>query len=254
MKPTKPISGLLLTSAGLLLSTQLIIAQHYTAGHADIGVGFEDDGSGYELHPHWHTHTGAVIDGTPAMMDGEYEAGDLTAVVPASREFVAPTDATFNTPSGVAAGDSYWSLPQGSVTGVPFLGIGAEELDPLDWNGDVTFELGTVVSPSGTGDFSLYQFDGGYNFFWSSADAGSNVGVDMTPGSHDHFTWVFSETGDWSIEITVSGDYIGSATTTGAYSTTETFGFQVVPEPSAYAAILGMAMLGLVLARRRTRA
>jgi len=247
-KTTTHLSLLVPAIAGLLLFSHSGAAQGLlTAGHADIGVGYEDEGSGFELHPHWHTHAGAVVDGTPEPADGEYDAGDLTAVVPASREFIAPINATFNTGTGVAAGDSYWTLPQGNVSGVPFLGLGAEELDSADWTGDITFAFDSATSPSGTGNFSLYQFDDGYNFFMSSADAGSNGGVTLTPGDHDHFTWAFSETGDWSIDLTISGEHA----TDGFQSATETFGFQVVPEPSSFAALAGIAALGFAAARRR---
>jgi len=247
------IKQLAFASAALLLATQTSTALNYTAGHADIGVGWEDEGSGFELHPHWHTHTGAVVGGVPEGSDGEYEGDALTAIVPASREFVAGSDATFNTGAGTTTGSSYWMLPSGNVSGVPFLGIGTEELDPSFWDGDISITLGSVVSPSGSGNFSLYQFDGSFNFYWSTADVGSNPGVTMAPGTHDHFAWVFTEVGEWTIDITFSGDRYDTGTSgpTTFQTATESFSFTVVPEPSSYAALAGVLALGLVAIRRR---
>jgi len=78
---------------------------------------------------------------------------------------------------------------------------------------------------------------------------GNNTLISSIPG-HDHFNWGFTEAGNWLVEITASGTH----DTLGFMSDTQTFSFNVVPEPSAYAALFGLAALGLTCARRRSRA
>ncbi len=67
----------------------------------------------------------------------------------------------------------------------------------------------------------------------------------MSSGGHDHFNYGFSEQGLWSVELTVSATH----TTEGLLTDTETFTFQVIPEPST--ALLGLfGALGLLRRRR----
>lgn len=227
----------------------------YTSGHGDIGVGYEDEETPgtFELHPHWHLGSTAVVDGAPVgnAPDGEeFDAGDITAAVTTAN--TAPNNATFNDGTGVAAGATIWTLPQGSTPGVPFLGIATEELTPADWVGSITFELGAVTSPSGSGHFSLWQSDGlgGLSFFWSTNNELGTVNGDntllMAAGGHDHFNYGFSEQGTWDVEITVSGEHVDD----GVVSTTETFSFSVVPEPTS-ALLCGLGALGFLARRRR---
>ena len=227
----------------------------YSSGHADIGVALED---GTDFHLHLHAHDfgpPAVINGSALTAEEEYDAGDVTIVVPLATQASAPSNSAFNSATGVASGNSIWVLPQGNDAGVPFLGIGTEELDSNDWSTDVTFKLRTVVSPTGNGDFSIYQGDGvgGFNFFFSTADASLTENGDNTlvaaAGGHDHFNYAFSESGTWSIQLTASATH----NTLGALSDTQIFTFNVVPEPSTYAAIFGLVALGLGLVRRRTK-
>ncbi|MGB0343993.1 MAG: choice-of-anchor M domain-containing protein [Coraliomargarita sp.] len=226
----------------------------YSSGHADIGVALED---GTDFHLHLHAHDegpAAVVNGSPLTAEEEYDAGDVTIVVPLATQASAPNNSAFNNATGVASGNSIWVLPQSSQSGVPFLGIGTEELTASEW-GDITFALGTVTSPTGNGEFSLYQGDGlgGFDFYFSTADASLTENGDNTlvaaAGGHDHFSYGFSESGTWSIELTASGTH----STLGALSDTQTFTFNVVPEPSTYALLLGLGALGLSVVRRRAK-
>ncbi|WP_041745040.1 choice-of-anchor M domain-containing protein [Coraliomargarita akajimensis] len=224
--------------------------QFWTDGHGDIGVGYENEGSGFELHPHWHLHDNAVVGGSPLGVDGEFEANEIVAVLPASRAGIAPNNATFNTGTGAAAGSTIWTIPESNTAGVPWLGLGADELTNSDWvGGTVNFTLGAVTSPTGNGEFSLYTFDGlsTFTFYMSTADAGSNIGVSIVAGDHAHYNWAFTEAGNWSIDITVSGTHV----TDGFQSTTETFNFTVVPEASNFGLLIGCAAAAYVFQRRR---
>jgi hypothetical protein len=226
----------------------------YSGGHADVGIALED---GTDFHLHLHTHTGAVIDGVPQPADDEFDAGDVTIVVPAS---TAGTAGSSIPAAGVVAGQTLWTLPQGNpgTDTIPFLGVGTEELTPGNWTGDIVFTLGAVTSPSGSGTFSLAQGAtlGGLDFYFSSADASLTVNGDNTlalaPGVHDHYNWYFNETGIWSVDLTVSGTNVDTGLgVNGFLETTETFTFSVVPEPSTVGLLIGGSILAFVLARRR---
>jgi surface-anchored protein len=220
----------------------------YSGGHADIGVALEN---GTDFHLHAHLHGGAIVDGSPLAADTEFDANELVISVADS----TATPITSSIPAaGVNNGDTLWILPQANPnnTTVPFLGIGTEELAPADWTGDIEFALDSVVSPSGTGTFSLWQTVGinTLEFLFSSADASLTKNGDNTlgaqPGSHDHYNWGFSEIGDWEVTLTASGVH----DTLGSLSDTQIFSFTVVPEPSAATWLFAPVLL--LLARRRT--
>jgi surface-anchored protein len=234
---------------GTLLASHVAQAQLWTVGHGDIGVALHDDGHGPEFHLHAHLHSGAVVAGSPLAADAEYDASAITINVPLLTKISAPSNAALTAGTGAATGADLWVLPQGNPGSdpIPFLGIATEELVPADWSTDITFTLGTVTSPSGSGDFSIWQPDGigGFDFFFSTEN-GSNS-LNLGAGVHDHFNYGFTEAGNWLVEITASGTHA----TEGFLTDTQTFSFQVVPEPSAYAALAGILALGFAGLRRR---
>jgi len=239
-----------------LLAGTALNAQHWTTGHGDLGVALEDEGSGPELHLHLHLHDGAVVDGTTLSADEEYDAGGLTINVPLLTKLSAGNNSTYNAGTGVVSGGDIWILPISDPAPelIPFVGIGVEELIAADWSTDITFSLGSVTSPSGTGDFALYKGDGSvtaFDFIFSTANGAPSDSLTLSPGDggHDHGNWSFSEAGAWTVEMTAAGIH----NTLGSMSDTQTFQFNVVPEPSAYAALLGMAALGMCVMRRSGR-
>ncbi len=220
----------------------------WTGGHGDIGVGYENEGSGFELHPHWHIE-GGTVDGIPRV-DEEFDAADLNLVVPniANTLVTRNADPSWN-PIGVGAGETFWRLSTVSQAGVPYLGWATEELVVTDWDGEITFALAGLTGP---GDISVYYFpDGDLTFLWASF--GGITGADafsLAPGVHAHFNVAFSTPGLYEVGITVSGTHI----TDGFQTATQTFGFNVIPEPSS---MLLLALLGggfLLLVRRWRRA
>ncbi|MGD7652268.1 MAG: choice-of-anchor M domain-containing protein [Verrucomicrobiales bacterium] len=232
--------------AGLLAHSSH--AALYTSGHADLfGIGYEDG----DFEPHIHLE-GAVVDGT-TIADAEYQPGEITTVVPQSTfDLVSgnggrPTDSAWDA-IGVAAGESYWFLPQSSSTsstlGAPFAGVGTEELVGSDWTTDITIAL---VSVSGPGEFSMWQDGLSPSFAFSTVDGIDSTDIlTVAAGSHAHYNWGFTEQGTYDITVEVSGTHV----TDGDKSATATYQFLVVPEPSS--SLLGLAS-GLILVLRRRR-
>jgi surface-anchored protein len=174
-----------------------------------------------------------VVDGVTQTTASEYEPGDLIVVVPQSSTIT------------VSSTNYYW-LPETETAaannGTPFLGIGLEELDPLDWvGGTVTL---TLLSISGPGDLLLWQDNGlgGANLFLDSAN--SMMGFNLNAGAHTHFNWGFTELGLYDLEFQISGEHVADGLQSG--SATYTF---MVPEPTT--ALLGaIGALGLLRRRR----
>jgi len=220
----------------------------YSAGHGDIGIAYESG----DFFFHYHLGSTATLDGLPVGNgpDGlEFEPSDITVTVPLSTMRTMPNNAALITGTGVSAGASFWRLPQLEEAGVPFLGIATEELVAADWAGGITFSLGSVTSPSGNGNFSLWQTDefGSPVFFYSTNSPGSTVASNVLTrpvGTHAHYNFGFSEPGTWVIELTVAGTHVPD----GALSSTRNFSFNVVPEPTS---ALLVSLGSLVLLRRR---
>lgn len=231
-------------------------ASIYTSGHADIAAGYSAVSGQFE--PHWHSHAGAVIDGVTATTDGEYEPADLIAQTLAQR--LTPSGGGgLSGLLGVPDGTQVWVM--GSTVFQPNLGVGAEELDPSEWTGDITLRFNPVSSIL-PGAFGLYTTNiGGTNVvdrLFSSFDPGatdfSNT-LPLSPGGHSHYQWAFTLPGIYRLRFTWEGTHV----TDGFKSTSAVFGFRagaaVVPEidPSGLTAVLALVTGGLGLLERRRR-
>lgn len=227
----------------------------YTAGHADIGVGYI--AADKQFDPHWHTHAGATVDGVVTTVDGEYEPATMRAQTYAQRL----------TPSGGGGLAALLGVPNGtrisvmgSTTFQPNLGFGTEELNPADWTTPITirFNPGASTLPSG-GAFGLYTTNvAGTNVvdrFFSSVDANAtDFGntLQLNPGDHAHYQWGFTQQGTYDLNFTWTGTHVSD----GPISTSATFRIQAVPEPSTLAlvGIAGGAIVAGLVRRRRRRA
>lgn len=241
MKPTASLKSAAALFLGTLLSTGLSSAavSAYTEGHADLGVGYH----GGVLDFHFHGE-GAVINGIE-VDDQEYDPADIIITGGAATELVLPE--FFDMPGlGKSAGDTIYVLPWVQEDGLPYLGTASEELNPAEWAGGITFTLGNVVSPSGSGGFAMWRYGAFGDVILDVSSLTGPTAVTTITGSHDHFNWGFTEPGLWEIELTASGTHV----TDGFKSDTQVFRFQIIPEPSlALLAALGGA--GFCARRRK---
>lgn len=203
-----------------------------TGGHMDAPAFGYVSGSGFE--PHLHNEggpNGSIINDVREEADVEFDPADVTIVI---SEF---STTTLNS-------QNYYLLPQDANDaanyGVPFLGIGLEELDPADWNGSLTLTLQGITGP---GDFVLWQ-DGFSN---STIFADSvNDSFTLAAGSHTHFNWGFTEKGIYGLEFAISGTHVADGFQTAAAIYT----FEVIPEPSALLLVGALGSLALLRRRR----
>jgi len=224
----------------------------YLDGHAHVGVVYEAG----TLHLHFHGHNVKMrhIASGVVRTYAEFEAdGDeVVIVVPQSTEIVRPAGSQWDF-LGIPAGAKFYQLPQYSTPGVPFFGVGTEELDYGVLVGDrVTFSLlGVPQRPSG-GQFALYQFGmTGPERIMDTADGSfANDSFNFPAGTHGHYNFAFTEPGLYTLKIGVSGQRT-AAYGGGTVSTQSDFHFQVVPEPGTIALLCTAVTAAVVLALHR---
>ena len=254
IKETKTLS-LIGTAVFCFFTVQDINAQLWTAGHGDIGIGFE----GGNLEPHWHLgedNESVTLDGTPTTFGSEgmeFEASEITAQTGFSLPRPSGTEWDF---IGNLANDATYLIPITEQAGVPFLGFGTEELNPADWNGPLSL---TLTGFSGPGNFSLYADSS--NVFMATSDGVTGADVlNLNAGTHSHFELAFTDVGSYQLTFQATGTASATPSAQGLLdgivanqsytSSAETFTINVVPEPTTVSLLLA-SLAGLVLMRRR---
>lgn len=224
----------------------------YLDGHAHMSVVYEDG----TLHLHFHgenvkiRHIGSGV--VQTYPEFEAHGDEVVIVVPQATETVRPAGSQWDF-LGIPAGAKFYQLPQYSTPGIPFFGVGTEELDFGVLVSDrVTFSLlGVPQRPSG-GQFALYQFGmSGPERIMDTADGSfANDSFTFPAGTHGHYNFAFTEPGFYTLTIGVSGQRT-AAYGGGTVSTQSDFHFQVVPEPSTIALLCTAVTAAVVLAGRR---
>jgi hypothetical protein len=224
-------------------------------GHADIGVGFHDGA----LEPHIHIESQIQRYNAGPLGPGEYEPDQLwIGVTDASRRtrtaaFFPSTQFDF---LGVGIGEDFWHLRASSFPGQPFIGFGAEDLDPADGWSNVTFKITGINTLVGSSEFSVWRFNPDNQLEWASTVAGNPTSFIIPAGAHDHWNMAFTGEGVFQVNFQFDASQNGNP-----FSATSAFTFAVgnsnfaaVPEPTSLAllACSGFALVGLRRFRRKS--
>ena len=216
----------------------------YTDGHGDIGLAFENG----ELELHYHFGDGAVLDGSSLIGDAEFDPDEAYVRVADAARSVVNGSVPF---LGLTAGDEAWVLPQSNTTGLPFLGIAAEELDSSFSSASLT-----LSSFSGPGEFAIWQDGGlgGANVRMQTVDGISSADViGLGIGGHDHYNYGFTAEGVYTVGITAEADFAAGGSVTDFGELTFVVGsVTAVPEPTSMAALAVIGGVAAVGRRRRS--
>jgi len=227
-------SILTITIASLVAATSASALPFLSTEHVDIGIAFE--AGAFDLHIHNETD------------DIEYAPDEaILQVNPQAFELI-PNDPNYSF-LGTIGVDHVWRLPKTPNPALLYLGFGAEEIAPGTLDGDAfTISLLSVTHGSG-GKFAVYDVDAFNNpaVIFNSGDGITGADSFVFPtGGHADYNWTFSQEGDYAVEFKVDGLDGGTPVTS-----TATYTFTVVPEPTS-AALLAGGVIGLLARRRRS--
>ncbi len=230
-------------AVALLLGGHAAQGAIYISGHADIGVGFENN----NLHLHIHAEDAINLYGGGTLPAGEYDPDAMMIGVP-NPSIARPSGSQWDFLAR-NAGDPVWFLPQNDDPAKPFLGLATEELMTSDGWSTITWTFNSITTVSGdNSEFSMWRETLGINVLASTLDAGADTWT-QGAGGHDHQGFGFTGQGIYDVSFTVEASNAGVD-----YSDTATFRFvtgTAVPEPSSLV-VVGLAA-GCIAARRRRR-
>lgn len=217
----------------------------WTAGHGDMDIHY--DFANNTLGLGYHLDDNAVINGVPIGVEMEAEADYLTVIVP-NAPFARKDGGVAGLP-GVFGNQTFWNLPQSNpgVDPVPFVGIGAEEIQPgIFLQDQIALSLKSVVQSPANGQFIVYRTGlGAPTTFIDTQNLGTTNLITVNAGSHSHYNFGFSQPGTYLLEFQAMGTLIGGGTSSG----TAVYAFNVVPEPAAWVS-MSMALVSIGAARR----
>jgi surface-anchored protein len=237
--PSLLAAGLLLGATSVALQAQTIIQ---TGGTSDWTIQYDLNSGTF------HTVFRAKPNTVWNSDDGQVLANNGLPGAEAANDYLYDTLTVRLNGQAVetANGREYFVSAVGSTPTHPDLGFRMRLGHAFD-----NFSLNLNVAASTLpGDVAILVSDGlgGYTFRLETAE--NNFGSSLwLPQGHSHWHWGFTQQGSYSLVFDMSGDLTGGGTAFG----TTTVNFEVIPEPSTIAALLGLAVFGAVLILRRRR-
>ena len=150
-----------------------------------------------------------------------YASNQCVVVCPESMKFTLPS----GTPLG-NVGDYLWILPQNAYTGVPYVGMSAEDISAGDFGDPFTIQLTRVEGP---GQFILWQAGsfGSFDVKMDSRDGiDTNDSLTIPTGGHAHYNWGFTTNGLYRLYFQASSRLSGQTTNILTPETPFTFHIQ----------------------------
>ena len=208
-----------------------------SSGHTDIFEAeyiTEDEDTGValttpQLHLGVHTDSGHYEPADVLLEVGSTAYGSTTAFSPTIRSLL---------------GANAWILPVdlGEANSLGLLEAGAAKAGfPA---GSVTFTM-VGAGPANPGNFALFTAGSSIRLSATGSEVGTS-GFSITTG-HIHYNWGFSAPGTYTFDLKAS---YTDANFGVLESATETYTFNVIPEPSCSALLL-IGLVGWVAARKR---
>lgn len=230
---------------GSFSSTQAAYDHLWTAGHGDMDIHY--DFANNTLGLGYHLDDNAVINGVPLGVGGEFEADYLTVIVP--NEPFAKREGGLAGLPGVFSSQTFWNLPQTNpgADPIPFMGIGAEEIQPgIFLQDQIALSLKSVVQAPANGEFIAYRTGiGAPTTFIDTQNLGTTNLITLNTGSHGHYNFGFSVPGAYLLEFEAMGTLIGGGSASGS----AVYAFNVVPEPASWVS-MSLALVSIGATRR----
>jgi surface-anchored protein len=216
--------------AVLSITSVSVAAAPISEDHVDVAVGWD----GFALEPHWHQEDLGL----------EFEPDEAFVVG------ALPAIAVTGSP-GFGIPGAFYAFPESEIAGLPFLGIGAEEVPTGAFVGNtLSLKLTGITGPAG-GRFWLYRTSTSpftpFDLLLDSTDLSKSFNI--TAGSHGHANWAFNLPGEYGLTFEWSGNTVPGGGLEAPVSASGTFTFVVAPEPGLLT--MGLSAGALLLARRR---
>lgn len=187
-----------------------------STGHTDLRIVYTSDADA------WDVHVGSDT------FDESYDADDTILQVKAEAKTTIPSDPKFAFLGN--PGDPIWILPQVQDENLLYLGYGGDGIpDGVLVGNQVKVTLKSVTGP---GDFFSYRVDGFGNpqvLFNTHDGITTNDVASVQSGGDAHLNWAFTQAGDYTVTVEVSGTLVQGHTVVS--SGPVTYSFSVIKPP-----------------------
>lgn len=166
-----------------------------TKGHTDLALDYNADADAWDVHV-----------GSDALGEG-YDAEDVILQVKGDAKTTIPASANFAFLG--TAGSPIWILPQAQNENLLYLGYGGDGIAHGVFTGNQVYV--TLKSVTGPGDFFSYRVNGFGNpqVLFNTRDGITAADtVSVQAGGDAHLNWAFSQAGDYTVVVEVSGTLV----------------------------------------------
>jgi surface-anchored protein len=210
-----------------------------TRGHTDIRFTYEN-GTPDILY---YLDVGSTVDGqsissanpaggTPVTLSGgqtkiAFQPTELITYIP-NPSIARPSGTTWDF-TGTSAGQPLWYIPQNQDTNKPWTGLSTESVSASNFS-TIRYQLTAFNGPGQMSVTTTGSFGTPTVYFQTSNGLRNADAITISPNTHAHYNWFFTDAGVYTFELTATGTFTAAAGG-GTTSVVDTFTFYVVPEP-----------------------